>query len=757
MGEIYAGISLRLQARGNNVEKIFSVHPGADPHKIRLNITGAKTLRLTPQGELDVDTGAGSMRFTKPVAYQRIDGKKTTVDVAYTVNGSAYGFELAAYDTSEELIIDPLIRAVFKGVPDEKTLPTCIAADSDGNIYVAGISAGQFAVFKFDSRLETLLTSAIFGSRSSFSYHEVHDIAVDHQGAIYIAGSTRDENFPVMNGAFDTEFDITGWDSEAAEGFIIKYNGDLNTILASTYIGVGNLDAASGLAIDPDNNVYVVGHTTDPVTSPESGITPFPTTPGAYDTNPGGFRNRKAFVALLDSDLQNLLAATLLGDNGDVDQRDDGLDDKAYAVAIDEDGNVVVAGGTESKNFPVTDNCVDAQFQGETEAFISKFNPTLQNLLASTFLGGANDEKINALEIDPNNEIVVAGWTRSSDFPVVAGCYDTSYNLYEDGFVSRLRNDLTSLSASTFLGGDGIEQVSDMVIGSDGSVGLVGGTGSSNFPVTENAHDSTFNGFGYTYGESDFHVGDGFITILDQALARLSGSTYLGGHSKDHITSVLVSNDDIIVAGETNSNNFPYMIEVAGRSDAFFCRFHPSETPEDLPSARPGHWQSNDSGSASNIHLDIDICDDGSFKGIWRGYFCIIDLGCFISDDLESFLPKPVYGTMDFKHNTGTLTLGEDCKDLPISILRQTPDKLHVGIHEGGDSEHCLEGFTSYLDYQGQSEDGKCQVGPDVDGDDDGDDGDGGDDDDDDDDGDEEKEGGGGGGGGCFLNIMGGI
>jgi hypothetical protein len=101
---------------------------------------------------------------------------------------------------------------------------------------------------------------------------------------------------------------------------------------------------------------------------------------------------------------------------------------------------------------------------------------------------------------------------------VVAGCYDTSYKLYEDGSVSRLSNDLMALSASTFLGGDSIEQVSDMVIGNDGRVGLVGGTGSSDFPVTENAHDSNFNGFGYTYRHSDFHVGGGggcFLNIMD--------------------------------------------------------------------------------------------------------------------------------------------------------------------------------------------------------------------------------------------------
>ena len=98
MGEIYKGIRLNLQAHGNNVEKIFKVQPGADPQSIQLTIQGADSLKLTPQGELEVKTGNGSMRFTRPVAYQHVDGKKAPVDVAYSVNGKSYGFQGAAYD-----------------------------------------------------------------------------------------------------------------------------------------------------------------------------------------------------------------------------------------------------------------------------------------------------------------------------------------------------------------------------------------------------------------------------------------------------------------------------------------------------------------------------------------------------------------------------------------------------------------------------------------------------------------------------------
>jgi hypothetical protein len=733
MGEIYLGVSLKLQAHGNNVEKIFAVRPGADPDRIRLNVDGAKALRMTTKGELEVNTGAGSLRFTKPVAYQRIDGRKIPVEVAYSVKGRSYGFKLAAYDQTKELIIDPLITAVFQGSTETQSRVTCMATDSNGNIYVAGRSADHLAVLKYDGKLKELLASAIFADAPD-DYHNyrapnVYDIAVDSTDGIYLAGRTTDENFPVTEGAFDTEFTVSGYSTEASDGFVIKYNANLNTILASTYIGAGNLDTVFGLAVDPTGNVYVAGETANPVSNPSGNIAPFPTTEGAYDRAPGSFRKTKAFIARLDNNLQNLLASTLLGDTGD----DDKLSHCAYEVAIDTDGNVVVAGGTQSKNFPITDNCADAKFQGDWEAFVSKFDPNLQNLLASTFLGGANEESVNVLKIQPDNKIVVAGWTRSSDFPVVQDNFDTSFNLNEDGFVTRLNSELTFIEASTFLGGDGGEQVSDMVIHTDGRVLVCGGTTSSDFPVTEDSYDAHYGG-GYA---DEFYEGDGFLTVFDPSLKNCERSTFLGGHSADHVGSIVINSKDIVLAGETWSDDFPYMVEVAGDSDAFVCRFNNDDEPDPLPSAKPGHWLSENFGSASSFYFDIDICEDGTFTGMWTTYFCNYMIDCYLTDD-ASF--KPVFGTIDFEKNTGTINmrdsegLEEKCKDTPIVINKQSSDYLRISINPGEEIINCYGSTGTILYYQGESENGKCDGEPPK--------------------GPGENPGGGGGGGGCFMSMF---
>ena len=118
LGEVYKGIELKVKAYGKNVEKLFYVKAGANSESIRIKIEGAKSLKVNENGELEVETGLGVIKFTKPVAYQEINGKRVEVAAAYTLLSNlqcVYGFKVGSYDKKETLIIDPLLASTFIG------------------------------------------------------------------------------------------------------------------------------------------------------------------------------------------------------------------------------------------------------------------------------------------------------------------------------------------------------------------------------------------------------------------------------------------------------------------------------------------------------------------------------------------------------------------------------------------------------------------------------------------------------------------
>src|SRR6266853_313897 len=110
--EVYPGVDLVYYGNQRQLEYDFVVAPGADPNKIVLGFKGADKLQFDAKGELVLHTKGGDIRQHKPVIYQEIDGVRRDIDGGYVRKGAnRVGFQLAAYDTSRALIIDPLVVA----------------------------------------------------------------------------------------------------------------------------------------------------------------------------------------------------------------------------------------------------------------------------------------------------------------------------------------------------------------------------------------------------------------------------------------------------------------------------------------------------------------------------------------------------------------------------------------------------------------------------------------------------------------------
>jgi len=210
-----------------------------------------------------------------------------------------------------------------------------------------------------------------------------------------------------------------------------------------------------------------------------------------------------------------------------------------------------------------------------------------------TYLGGSGDDKISTLSIDDSDNVVVEGWTLSSNFPTTVGAFQgTSGGGSRDAFVSHF-SPTGTLNWSTYLGGSGVDQINTLSIDGSDNIVVGGQTGSSNFP-TAGAFQGTFGG-----GQ------DAFVSHFSPS-GTLNWSTYLGGSGNDFfITLSIDGNDNVVVGGVTGSSNFPtvgaFQGILGGGSDAFVSHFSPMGTL---------NWSTYLGGSGVDVILALSI--DGS-------------------------------------------------------------------------------------------------------------------------------------------------
>jgi len=556
LGNVYKGIYLKLKAYGKNVEKLFTVRSEGTVKDIRLKIEGAKRLSVNQNGELEMETALGTVRMTRPVAFQEIDGRRVEVVANYIVSNSnpssqgqdlTYGFQVGKYDKTKPLIIDPLLASTFLGESDSD-IANSMSIDDSGNVYVTGwTSSSDFIVppgaydpsfnggvsdafiAKLDSNLENLLAFTFLGG--SFSWTIARSIVIDNIDNVYVIGNTWSTDFPTTPGAYQTIYTDYG----GCSYFISKLDSNLENLLASTFFY-----AAREITIGSNGNIYVAG------LIGEAWSADFPVTPGAFDeTYNGGIFD--GFISKFDGNLENLLASTFIGgpDN-----------DSADYIAMNSSGNVYVSGRTLSTDFPTTPGAYDTTYNGNSlyigDIFISRLDGNLENLLSSTYLGGGAGDQPLSLTLDISGNIYVSGQTDSLDFPTTSGAYDTVLNGYSDAFISRFDSNLENLLASTFIGGSGSDYATSTTIDSSGNIYVTGSTQSPDFPITPEAYDTTYN-ITYNYG---FGV-DIFISKLNSNLENLLASTFLGGYVNNVSCCVIIDNSGNVYVAGAALTDFP--------------------------------------------------------------------------------------------------------------------------------------------------------------------------------------------------------
>jgi len=241
------------------------------------------------------------------------------------------------------------------------------------------------------------------------------------------------------------------------------------------------------------------------------------------------------------------LLATYIGGNGKEGWQYTG----AVDLAIAGDGTVYVIGVTSSVDFPVTPGGYVCPGRGMEDFFIARFSPDLGTLLQATVIGGSNNETNPQIALASDGTVYISGATLSTNFPTTAGAYDRTASVAADVFVARFNSELTTLQASTLLGGNGHDDSGVLAIDADGNVLVAGQTsgGSSNtFPTTAGAYDRTASP-NYT---------DFFVSKLNANLTGLLASTFLGGRYNELWPGLaLDAQGNIFVSGASESDNYP--------------------------------------------------------------------------------------------------------------------------------------------------------------------------------------------------------
>ncbi len=262
---------------------------------------------------------------------------------------------------------------------------------------------------------DLLFSTFLGGQYNDYGYA----VAVGRLGAIFIAGETRALDFPTTPQAFDSSFN-----GGAADGFVTKMNVNGSSLFFSTYLGGSDSDSIEDMALNAAGGVYLIGQT---------GSTNFPTTPGAFDAVCESCFTPDLFVTRLDLGGRQLVYSTFIGGS-----------EGEYASQIARGAAGIIYGWARSysPDFPITPDAFDAMLDGSADAVLFRLDMTASALTYSTYLGGS-DLVVDTADgmvwrrTSAGDSLYLTGGTYSTDFPVTAGAYDTSYNGGEDVFVVR--------------------------------------------------------------------------------------------------------------------------------------------------------------------------------------------------------------------------------------------------------------------------------------------------------------------------------
>lgn len=501
--EIYPGIDVVYRLNEGKLEYDFIVAPEADSSVIKLAVAGASKATVSPAGVLEATTEFGVLSQSIPAVYQLINGEKRLLDGAFAQTEQGYiGFKVAQHRSDHAMVIDPVVE--FSGYVGSNVSDRGFKLQQkpNGNLVLLGSTTSSFepAAVPADNRISTdvflaeldrttgeLLWITVLGGGQRDSSE---NFRIDSEGNSVLVGYTSSEDFPILN-AFQSEFAGNGTTSNSilnSDGFVTKVSADGSSLIFSTYLGGLDLEG----------------------------------TPPEFNFGFELFRG----------------------------------------IAIDGDNNIYIAGQTSAPDFPVTSvlndlSCVESDLDPAntsggslSDVTFTKFSSS-GALSFSTCIGGALRDAGRSVLIEEDGSVLIAGFSRSSDFPVTPGAYQTEplEEFETTPFVLRLSPDYSQITMSTMVG-DGFLQTIDV----DGNGDIYGVSTSRGLSITTAGAYQVAT----TEDPSDPNSAEGYVFKLSEDGTALLYGTYLGAEGTDQFFGIKVDDQGrAIVAGISSAPSYP--------------------------------------------------------------------------------------------------------------------------------------------------------------------------------------------------------
>lgn len=534
---IYPGTDLVFYGNGGSLEHDFEVQPGADPRQISFQLGGAESIALDKNGDLHVSLASGAIAFRRPIAYQTVAGVRRNVAAAFMVDhNGTIRFQLGSYDTSQKLVIDPVL-SFSTYISPQASVANLIVTDASGNNYVVGYGAvgipvtpGAFAgctgcttssAVAFISKLSADGTNLIYSTVLGGA--QPTGIAVDANGNVIVSGWTSASSFPTKNGQ------TIATSINATYGFLVSLSADGSSLNYGTMLGAAPSVSpvpttyASAVAVDSSGNAYVTGETGDG----------FFISPGALNKTAVGWSRNMSDVFLAKfNPTGTLLYSAVLG-TADPQNGGGGLTG-ASAIAVDTAGDAFVAGQAGTL-WPISSNAYLKQIAGSTPyatPFVTKVSPDAKSMLYSTYLDYAY--VVTGIAALPTGDVFVAGNYPAATYPTTANAYLQNTG-HSGAFLTELNSDGSGLDYSTVVG-DASYKINGLALDPDGDIWLAGQTSNSQFPLlhpiqTVFPPTNLFPALASTLDQ------------FDPTGQTLKFSTFLGGSASGYASSVAVGTD----------------------------------------------------------------------------------------------------------------------------------------------------------------------------------------------------------------------